>query len=268
MLTRIPSVAGQFYPADSNTLRKTIEAFLDKNKSLLKARAVIVPHAGYIYSGRVAGKVFSAVHVPKRIILLGPNHSGRGEALALSPDSEWRTPLGLVGLDSELNQLLVQECPELKEDAAAHRSEHGIEVQIPFIQVLQPEFRFSAICVGTTKYSSLEALGHGLAKVIQSANDSVLLVASSDMTHYESADTAAGQDRLAIKRILDLDPEGLYRVVIENGITMCGFAPAVAILVACRDLGATAGQLIEYTNSGAASGDYNHVVAYAGIAII
>jgi MEMO1 family protein len=268
MLTREPSVAGQFYPADSHELRHTIESFLDKDQSPMKAKAVIVPHAGYIYSGQVAGKVFSAIHVPNRMIMLGPNHSGRGEALSLYPEGGWRTPLGVATVDAELNQLLLHECPELKEDAAAHRREHGIEVQIPFIQVLQPGFQFSSICVGTIHYASLEALGHGLAKVIQSAKESVLLVASSDMTHYESADAATGQDRFAIDRILDIDPQGLYRVVIEKGITMCGFAPAVAILVACCDLGATSGRLIEYTNSGAASGDYDRVVAYAGIAIM
>ncbi len=268
MLIREPSVAGQFYPADSNTLRQAVTSLQNKPKSLIEAKAVVVPHAGYIYSGGVAGKVFSSVRLPDRIILLGPNHSGRGESLALAPEGAWRTPLGAVAVDAEINQLLMKECPQLKEDAAAHYREHALEVQIPFIQVLQPGFRFSAICIGTVEYSSLEALGHGMAKVVQSINGSALLVASSDMTHYESADTAARQDRFAIDQILNINPEGLYRVVIEKDISMCGFAPTVAILVACRDLGATAGRLIEYTNSGAASGEYRHVVSYAGLAIV
>jgi MEMO1 family protein len=185
MQTREPSVAGQFYPANSKELRRAVEAYFQKTDSLLEAKAVVVPHAGYFYSGPVAGKVFSAVHIPQKIILLGPNHTGRGEALALSPEGAWHMPLGLVTVDPEMNRALLAECPELKEDAAAHSREHSLEVQIPFIQALQAEFRFSAICVGTAKYSALEALGHSLARIIQSASWPVLLVASSDMTHYE-----------------------------------------------------------------------------------
>jgi MEMO1 family protein len=268
MLIREPSVAGQFYPADSNELRRTVNAFFRKPESLLEARAVIVPHAGYIYSGSVAGKVFSAVHLPDRIILLGPNHSGWGESLALAPESLWRTPLGTVSVDAEINRGLLMECPDLKEDATAHRREHALEVQFPFIQALQPGFRFSAICVGTTAYSELDLLGHALAKAVHSTDSPVLLIASSDMTHYEPADTAATQDRYAIDRILAIDPEGLYRVIGEKDISMCGFAPTVAVLIACRDLGATTGKLIEYTHSGEASGDYRRVVAYAGIALM
>jgi AmmeMemoRadiSam system protein B len=268
MLTREPSVAGQFYPADANELRRTVGAFFQKPESLLEVRAVVVPHAGYIYSGPVAGKVFSTVHIPERIILMGPNHSGRGESLALAPEGVWHTPLGAVSVDAEINRSLLMACPDLKEDASAHRKEHALEVQFPFIQALQPGFRFSAICVGTAAYPALESLGHALAKVIHSANDPILLVASSDMTHYEPADMAASQDRYAIDRILAIDPEGLYRVIIEKDISMCGFAPTVAVLIACRDLGATAGRLIEYTNSGKASGDYSRVVAYAGMAIV
>jgi MEMO1 family protein len=267
MQIREPSVAGQFYPADSNELRRTVDAFFHKPESLLEAKAVIVPHAGYIYSGSVAGKVFSTVNLPNRIILLGPNHSGWGESLALAPEGVWRTPLGAVSVDAEINRSLLMECPNLREDAAAHRREHALEVQFPFIQALQPSFRFSAICVGTIVYQELEFLGHALAKAIQSTNSPILLVASSDMTHYEPADIAANQDRYAIDRILDIDPEGLYRVIGEKDISMCGFAPTVAVLIACRDLGVTASKLIEYTNSGEASGDYSRVVAYAGIVV-
>lgn len=267
MLIREPSVAGQFYPANPKELRRTVEAFFLKSDSLLEAKAVVVPHAGYIYSGAVAGKVFSAVRIPQKIILLGPNHSGRGESLALSPEGAWRMPSGIVGVDEEMNQALLAACSNLREDSAAHSREHSLEVQIPFIQAMQTEFRFSAICVGTARYSMLEELGHGMARVIQSENKPVLMVASSDMTHYESADTAAGQDRFAIDRILAVDPEGLYRVVLDKDISMCGFAPTVAVLVACRALGVASGRLIEYSNSGVASGDYDRVVAYAGIAL-
>ena len=260
-------VAGQFYPGDPDELRRTIESFLPESGSTLKAKAVVVPHAGYVYSGAVAGEVFASIQMPRRVILLGPNHSGRGASLALAPAGAWHMPLGTARIDDEMNQRLMEECPGLQEDPSAHQSEHSLEVQIPFIQVLQPKFRFSAICVRTTDYTMLEALGHAMARVIRSLKESVLLVASSDMTHYEAAEDAARQDQFAIDRMLELDPRGLYDVVIEREISMCGFAPAAAVLTACRDLEAVNSRLIRYTNSGAASGDLDHVVAYAGITI-
>lgn len=267
MEIREAAVAGQFYPGSALELRRTVESLVEKTESLAEAKAVLVPHAGYIYSGRVAGKVFSSVQLPKNFILLGPNHTGAGAELSLSPADAWRTPLGNVSVDTEMNRALKKALPELREDALAHRNEHCLEVQIPFLQLLQPDFRFSAICVRTAVYTALENLGHALAGVVRTWKEPVLLVASSDMTHYEDAETAARQDRHAIDQIVAVDPASLYRVVLEKDITMCGFAPMVAVLTACRDLGAVSGRLIQYTNSGEAGGDYDRVVAYAGIVI-
>jgi hypothetical protein len=267
MLTREAAVAGQFYPGTPGELRKTVESFIQKPESTLEAKGVLIPHAGYIYSGPVAGKVLSSVRLPNRFIILGPNHTGRGTALSLAPEGAWRTPLGIASICTKMNRELIKACPLVKEDALAHRNEHCLEVQIPFLQVLHPDFEFSAICVGTADYASLESLGHAMANVIRSTREPVLLVASSDMTHYETADAAAKQDQFAIDRILAIDPRGLYEAVIEKDISMCGFAPMVAVLIACSDLGATSGRLIQYTNSGEASGDFRRVVAYAGIAV-
>jgi AmmeMemoRadiSam system protein B len=266
-MAREAMVAGRFYPGDPEELRCLIGSYIHKHTSLSEAKAVIVPHAGYIYSGSVAGKVFSSVKLPGRIILLGPNHSGKGADLALSPAGTWNMPLGTVDIDSDINQRLLAECPELREDPLAHKNEHSLEVQLPFLQLLQPQFRFSAICIRTIQYTLLEKLGHTLARVTLAAKESVLLISSSDMTHYRTAEDASKQDQYAIDRILALDPRGLYETVLEKNISMCGFAPTVAVLVACRDLGASTGRLICYTNSGEASGDYNHVVGYAGITI-
>jgi hypothetical protein len=266
-MIRESAVAGQFYPGDPEDLRATIGAFIQTPPSLLEARAVVVPHAGYIYSGAVAGEVFSSVRLPNRMILLGPNHTGRGAPLALAPAGTWETPFGEARIDAELNEILKSEYPEIQEDPAAHRFEHGLEVQIPFLQVLCPEFTFSAICVRTLDYTALETLGHAMARTIASQKNPVLLIASSDMTHYETRENAARQDKFAIDHVLAIDPAGLYRTVLEKRISMCGFAPAVAVLVACRDLGATSARLVRYTNSGEASGDYGSVVAYAGLAI-
>jgi AmmeMemoRadiSam system protein B len=265
---REPAYAGQFYPGDPDSLRRTVQSFLQEPEALMEAKAVLVPHAGYIYSGSVTGKVLSMVQLPHRVILLGPNHTGLGQSLALSPYSSWETPLGTVPTDYELNKLLLDACPELREDTDAHLKEHSLEVQIPFIQTLQPDCTVSAICIGTSDYSLLEKLGHAIARAVQSTEEPALLLSSSDMTHYESADTAALKDRLAIERIIEIDPSGLYHTVFEKNISMCGFAPTISVLVACFDMGASKGKLIDYTHSGKASGDYGQVVAYAGIAIV
>ncbi len=267
-MVREPAVAGHFYSGDPRTLKQVIHSFLRKSDALFDAKAVVAPHAGYVYSGEVAGAVFSAVRIPKRFIILGPNHTGRGAPLALAPVGEWRTPLGIAVVDPELNRLLLEDCPNLQEDRLAHSREHSLEVQIPFLQTLAPEFHFAAICVGTADYAILDELGLSLAQVIRTSTEPILLVASSDMNHFESADVASQKDRLAIERILVLDPRGLYQVVRERDISMCGVAPAISVLTACRELGATEGRLIRYANSGDVSGDYGSVVGYAGLAIV
>jgi len=267
-MIREPVVAGQFYPADPAALLREIQSYFPSPETPFPAKALIAPHAGYMYSGPVAGAVYRAVRPAARVIVLGPNHTGRGLPLSLAPDGKWRTPLGTVEVDHDLNERLQKECPDLRQDRSAHVREHSLEVQLPFLQVLAPGFLFSGICVGTADYSALEALGHALARVIRSVEDPVLMVCSSDMNHYESAEIASRKDRMAIEKIQQVDARGLYRVVIEEDISMCGFAPAVSALTACRDLGASAGHLIRYANSGDVSGDYEKVVGYAGLVIV
>jgi len=264
-MSREPVVAGQFYPSNPKRLREDLDGYCKFSGALTEAKAIVAPHAGYVYSGPVAGAVYGAIRIPKRAILLGPNHTGRGAPLALYPAGEWRTPLGVVPVDDEINQSLIRECRELSEDQSAHLREHSLEVQLPFLQLRVPDIRISAICIGTESYTSLEMLGHAVAHTVLSLNDPVLIVSSSDMTHYESAKTAAFQDKFAIDRMLAVDPEGLYREVRDRGISMCGFAPTVAALTACRDLGAAAGRLMRYANSGDVSGDFSSVVGYAAL---
>lgn len=266
-MLREPVVAGQFYPSNPKRLREDLDSYCKFTGILTEAKAIIAPHAGYVYSGPVAGAVYGAIRIPARAILMGPNHTGRGTPLSLYPAGEWRTPLGLVPIDDEINQSLIRECAELCEDRSAHLREHSLEVQVPFLQLRAPDIRISAICVGTGAFASLEMLGHAVARTILSLKDSVLIVSSSDMTHYEPAKVAASQDRFAIDRILDVDPEGLYREVKDKGISMCGFAPTVATLTACRDLGATSGSLLRYATSGDVSGDFTSVVGYAALLI-
>jgi len=266
-MIREPAVAGQFYPANPQNLRAEIQSYLVRSESLLDASGIVAPHAGYMYSGAVAGAAYSAVRIPGRFILLGPNHTGRGASLALHPAGQWRTPLGLAAVDDEINKLLLRECDMLAEDKAAHMREHSLEVQIPFLQVLVESPRFAAICVGTSDYGALETLGHALARVIRTTAEPVLLIASSDMSHYERADVASRKDRCAIDEIVGVNPKGLFQTVMEKNVSMCGFAPAVSLLTACRDLGAKEGRLIRYANSGDISGDYQQVVGYAAVAV-
>jgi AmmeMemoRadiSam system protein B len=266
-MIREPAVAGQFYPANAESLRKSVRTYLGSGEPSLDAKGVVAPHAGYMYSGAVAGAVYAAVRLPSRFIILGPNHTGKGVALSLYPSGQWRTPLGLAGIDEELNKQLTKECTLLAEDTAAHAREHSIEVQIPFLQLRADAITFAAICVGTADYASLEALGHAMGRVVKAMPDPVLLVASSDMSHYEPADVASRKDRFAIDKMVAVDPLGLYKTIFEKDVSMCGFAPTVALLTACRDLGASRGQLVRYANSGDVSGDFDQVVGYAGVAV-
>lgn len=267
-MIRQPAVAGHFYPGERRALLRAVESCLEQPQARFEAKGVVSPHAGYIYSGRVAGAVLGAVRLPRRVLLLGPNHTGRGAPLALFPQGEWHTPLGAVPIDDEMNGLLLGECADLREDAAAHAGEHCLEVQLPFLQAQKQDLSIAAICIGTSDPLRLRNLGEALARVARGLSDPVLLLVSSDMTHYEPAASAAKRDRLAIDRVLAVDPEGLHQTVMRHDITMCGFAPAVAALWACRDLGAREGRLLRYAHSGEVSGESGSVVGYAGMAVI
>jgi hypothetical protein len=233
----------------------------------IRSRACIVPHAGYIYSGAVAGEVYRRLEIPRRVVLLGPRHYPRGASLAIISDGAWQTPLGMAPIDHLLAEKIVRAFPLLREDAAAHSAEHSLEVQIPFLQRLAPSFAFVPIVIGPAKWETLEALGHALAGVIAAEREPALLVASSDMNHYESDAVTRVKDRKAIDRILALDPRGLFDTVRDEKISMCGYAAAVAALIAARELGASEAELIHYATSGEVNGDLREVVGYAGMIV-
>lgn len=267
-MIREPVVSGRFYPADARELSKQVESFAAGNGvEKVSARGCMVPHAGYMYSGHVAGAVYKALRMPRRFILLGPRHYPRGEPLAILSDGRWLTPLGESRIDSALAVELKRACPLLREDAVAHRSEHALEVQLPFLQRLAPGFTFVPVALGTDRFAALEDLGRAVAEVVAAQAEPVLVVASSDMNHYESDDITRVKDRRAIDCILALDPRGLYDAVRREGITMCGFGPAVSLLTAARELGAKRAELIRYATSGDINGLLDEVVGYAGIII-
>jgi AmmeMemoRadiSam system protein B len=266
---RHPAVAGRFYPRDGNSLRQEICTYLSQapEQTPIRALACMVPHAGYMYSGHVAGAVFAALEIPQLCLVMCPNHTGVGRALAITSDGAWETPLGNVPIDSTFAAALKRRNPVLREDSSAHRSEHAAEVELPFLQMRQPELKFVAIALGTGRFEVLAELGEAIADVIAAQNAHVLIVASSDMNHYESDAITRVKDHGAIEPILRLDARALYDAVTQQHISMCGFGPAVAMVTAAKKLGATSAELVKYATSGDVSGDRDLVVGYAGIIV-
>lgn len=270
-ILRHPAVAGRFYPRDPDALRTEVQGYLAQsittNAAPVKAIGCIAPHAGYMYSGHVAGAVFARIEIPRVCVVMCPNHTGMGRALATMSEGSWETPLGTVPIDAEFAGQIQQRFPALHNDAAAHRAEHAAEVELPFLQLRQPDLRIIPIALGTGQFETLEQLGLALADVISKSREPVLLVASSDMNHYESDAVTRAKDHRAIERILTLDPRGLFDVVTQQDISMCGFGPAVAMLTAARQLGAKSAELVKYATSGDVSGDRTTVVGYAGVVV-
>lgn len=215
----------------------------------------------------MAGAVYSRIALPRRILLLGPRHFPRGAAQAILSEGAWETPLGPAQIDSQLAGDLKRACPSLVEDAVAHAQEHSLEVQLPFLQVLLGEFRFVPIVLGTVDFQALHALGSAIAEVLAQQSEPVLIVASSDMNHYESDAVTRIKDRQALDPILALDPRALHGTVRREGITMCGMGPAVSMLTAASALGAKRAELVRYATSGDINGDRDEVVGYAGVIV-
>jgi AmmeMemoRadiSam system protein B len=266
-MLRSAVVAGQFYPGRKEGLLETVDALIAPKTVDQPAIALMSPHAGYVYSGGVAGRTFSAVKIPEEIIILGPNHHGRGHIAAVYSRGEWETPLGRTKISSELADRILAECPMTADDTVAHYSEHSLEVQLPFLQFRAPHATIVPICISRMPLEVLLQLGDGLARAVQSSHSRPLIVASTDMTHYESGETAHKKDFLALEKVLALDPTGLYDVVLQHKISMCGVLPTVIMLQAAIALGAQNAELIAYSNSGDVTGDQSEVVGYAGVRI-
>jgi AmmeMemoRadiSam system protein B len=275
-LVRTPAVAGRFYPARAEELLRDVREFTPPTEDSTKTGHVtaigcVVPHAGYIYSGSVAGSVYSRIEIPERCVILCPNHTGKGRPLAVMANTTWQTPLGEVEAGGDLAASLLHAFPALQEDSVAHRGEHAIEVQLPFLQALRSQLSIVPIAIGTSDFGVLHGLGAALADVIaarrEENQEKVLIIASSDMNHYESDAITRVKDRKAINRVLALDARGLWNVVMDENISMCGFGPTVVMLTAAKRLGATSAALVKYATSGEVSGDYESVVGYAGIIV-
>ena len=266
-MIRKPVVAGQFYPASESLLRKEIEGYMDENADRTKALGAVAPHAGYVYSGETAGAVYSRLIVPETVVLLGPNHTGRGEAYSIQVEGSWRTPLGNAQINSVLAKTILEGSKYLVEDDSAHEFEHSIEVQVPFLQYERRDIRIVPVVLSEGALDVCQEIGKAIADAVSRKSPDTLIVASSDMTHYESADEAKAKDEKAIDAILNLNEEELVSRVRKFRISMCGYIPAAVMLAACKERGASRAKLVKYTNSGEKSGDFAQVVGYAGIIV-
>ncbi len=268
IVRRKAAVAGQFYHATPERLTYQVQQLSGRYVPKEKAVGILSPHAGLIYSGSVAGEVYSRIVMPETFVLIGPNHTGLGPRISIMVNGEWEIPTATFQIDAALaHKILLNTSPLSSDDTQAHIFEHSLEVQLPFIAHFAKRSKIVPITIMSADLDDCRQLGEGIAKSIKDTAYPVLIVASSDMSHYVSDDTARKFDRLAIDRMISIDPEGLYHTVKKERISMCGYLPAAVMLFAACSLGSAKATLVKYTTSAEVSGDYDHVVGYAGIII-
>lgn len=266
-MIRQPAAAGTFYPQGKDELLDHLIKIIPDQRQPETSLGVISPHAGYVFSGAIAGRLFAETVIPRQVVLLGPNHHGMGEDAAVFSEGSWHTPLGDVPIATELAEHLLQRCSLLQSDQLAHRFEHSIEVQVPILQYLQPELQIVPVCLGSGSLEDWLELGTALGRALNDWSHKVLIVASSDMNHFLDAVETRRRDQMAIDAALALDPSRLYQTVRDNDISMCGVIPAVIMLQAALARGATECRLVRYGHSGEVNGDMSRVVGYAALAV-
>lgn len=264
-MKRSPAVAGQFYYGTESNLICQVEQYIDKKAAKEKVIGMVSPHAGLLYSGAVAGAVYSAIDFPETFVLVGPNHTGLGPRISLMEAGEWEMPTGTFLIDEKISYKIALSVPIVTKDSKAHMFEHSLEMQLPFISYFSRKVRIVPIAILSASVEECRQLGEGIAKAVKNAGYPVVIVASSDMSHYVPENVARQKDKKAIDRMLSLDPEGLYETVVKEKISMCGYLPATTVLFAAKALGARSARLVKYTTSAEVSGDYDQVVGYAGI---
>jgi len=266
-MTRRAIVAGKFYSANKETLEKDVSDFTAKKTTKIDAIGVVSPHAGYVYSGSVAGETLSSIKPKPTYIILGTNHTGYGKPFGLDMERNWQTPLGEAKVDEDLAHLILKDSEQIKKDHQCHDYEHSIEVQLPFLQHLNKDFTFVPITISHWDTGKYQEIGKELAQAVKTSGKDVAIIASSDMTHYEAQESAKKKDMTAIEKILQLDIDGFLKAVAQNQISMCGAPPVAVMMAASMELGAKKAKLIKYATSGEVSGDYSSVVGYAGIVV-
>ncbi|MDD5121846.1 MAG: AmmeMemoRadiSam system protein B [Dehalococcoidales bacterium] len=260
--------AGSFYPADREELLDNMGEMIDKNQEKRRVFGAVLPHAGYIYSGKVAGKVLSKIELPQTAVIIGRNHTGMGKPFSVAVEESWQTPLGTVEVDEQLARSIIGFSRYLEEDSAAHLREHSIEVQLPLLQYLKPDIKIvPVVLTAAAPASAYKEIGQAIARGVKGCEGSVLILASSDMTHYEPHDTARDKDMKIIEAILEMDEDLMLQVVSKYHVSMCGAGPVACLIRAVRELGGGVAELVDYRTSGETTGNYSDVVGYAGIII-
>lgn len=267
-MIRQPKAAGTFYPAEETLLRKQLQELIKEPKKKESALGIVSPHAGYVFSGKIAGRCFAQVNLTKTVIILGPNHTGLGAPFSImAEDAQWQMSMGLVPVDQKLAQQILSGCGHLSEDSQAHLYEHSIEVQLPFLQYLLPPVKIVPIILAHADFDIYDEIGKSIAEAVKKNGQECLIIASSDMSHYEQEAQAQAKDKMAIEAILHLDARELLRRIDKSHISMCGYGPVAVMLSAAKRLGACRARLLQYQTSGDVTGDYSSVVGYAGILV-
>lgn len=271
-MIRPPAVAGQFYPASARQVEAELDRVIHPATELRDAIGIVVPHAGWMYSGATAGRVYSAAKIPDRVIMIGPNHHGLGGPYALFDAGKWQTPVGDVPIDEPLAAELLDHCELLAEDLRAHSAEHSLEVQVPMLRRVNPNVRIVPLLIGggwpeSGGRSMLREIGAAIAATVREYGKPVLLVASTDLNHYEDQETSHIKDKLVLDAVVKLDEEALMDRVRDVEISMCGVAPTYVVIHAAKKLGAKRAELMDYRTSGDVTGDCASVVGYGGVVI-
>jgi AmmeMemoRadiSam system protein B/AmmeMemoRadiSam system protein A len=264
-MNRNPYVAGYFYPGSASEIKAMMARFVDRNVAKEDVVGLLVPHAGYQYSGVVTGATLSRINFKDTFIIMGPTHSGLGKPFSVWTEGTWKTPLGEVEVDAELARKIVEVSGHLEEDYQAHREEHAVEVQIPFLQYIKPDVRIVPMILAGAPAGTYKEIGRDIARAIKELKREAIIMASGDMTHYEPHETAMEKDMKAVEAMLSLDEDELTQRYRELDISMCAYGPAVCLIVAAKELGATDAELAMYRTSGDATGDKSAVVGYAGV---
>jgi len=265
-VTRTPVVAGQFYSADKQNLFTDLDTMIPQCSNKVEAIGAVVPHAGYMYSGCIAGQTYAKFKPASTYVILGPSHTGCGARFALS-EEPWQTPLGMVEIDSDFSQAIINKTGLITQDSRAHAAEHSIEVQVPFIQKTAPTAKIVPMLLQYGTFAEYREIAAAIIFAISQTKGNTVIIASSDMTHYETREITGKKDKLAIQKLLDLDPQGLLNIVEKNDISMCGCIPAAIMLMCANEIGVKNAELIRYADSGDVTGDTNQVVGYAGIVV-
>lgn len=275
-MIRKPAVAGYFYESVEDSLKEQIKWCYrsdlgpgrtpGKTGDTRSIKGLIAPHAGYVYSGPVAAHAYLELAedgLPETVVILCPNHTGMGSGLSTITEGSWLTPLGEVKIDTEFALQLLSDYPLLDDDPSAHVKEHSCEVQLPFIQEISPDFKLVPICMMMQDLQTAGELGQAIAKTAHNLGRDIVVIASTDFTHYQPQQVAEAQDRKVLDHIQTLDEEGMVSEISQHNVTMCGYGPVTATMVASKNMGASEAQILKYATSGDTSGDYSSVVGYA-----